>query len=101
VKTGTTLYLPFVIRHVAAKDYKAIVKVNAPARWKVIGGQGEFQLPVEPATAMRVDLEAPLLSADELKKLSTQEIVVQVQLDGKPAGDMKLNVQLKTSALPQ
>jgi hypothetical protein len=50
---------------------------------------------------MRIDLETPLLSAEELKKLPMQEISVQVQLDGKPVGEVKLNVQLKASALPQ
>ena len=101
VKTGTTLYVPFVIQHGEEKDSKATLKVEAPAGWKIIAGQGEFQLPAEPATAMRVDLETPLLSAEELKKLPMQEISVQVQLDGKPAGEVKLNVQLKATALPQ
>lgn len=101
VKMGTTLYIPVVVRHNAATGTKAVVKVSAPAGWKITGGQGEFSLPAEQATAMRVDLEAPLLSADELKKLPTQEILVQVQLDGRPAGEVKLRVQLKASALPQ
>jgi LmbE family N-acetylglucosaminyl deacetylase len=101
VKTGAALYIPLLVKQSGSKDSRAVVKVNAPAGWKIISGQGEFLLPAEPETAMRVDLETPSLSADELKKLPVQEIAVQVQLDGKLAGEVKLNVQVKTSALPQ
>jgi LmbE family N-acetylglucosaminyl deacetylase len=101
VKTGTMLYVPFVARHSGTMNSKAVVKVNVPTGWKIISGQGEFLLPAEPETAMRVDLEIPSLSADELKKLPVQEISVGVQLDGKPAGEVNLHVQVKPSALPQ
>ena len=100
VKSGTMVYFPLLIRHDGSKSCKATVQVNAPAGWKIIAGQGEFLLPAEASTAMRVDLETPLLTP-ELKKLPSQEIAVQVQLDGKPAGEVKLNVQLQASALPQ
>jgi LmbE family N-acetylglucosaminyl deacetylase len=101
VKTGTTLYVPFVVQHSGTQNSHAVVKVGAPAGWKIVSGQGDFLLPAEAQTAMRVDVEIPSLSADELKKLPVQEISVQVHLDGKPAGEVKLNVQVKASALPQ
>ncbi len=102
VKAGTTLGVPLVIQHGdPVVPLKVVLKVDAPAGWRVTSGQGELALPLESLTAVRVEIETPSLSAEELKKTATQEIVVQAASDGKSIGKVELRVALQNSALPQ
>ncbi len=102
VRAGTTVEVPLVIQHDdPLVPLKVVLKVDAPAGWKVTTGQGELELPVERLTAVRVEVETPALPAEELKKATTQEIVVHAEASGKSIGDVKLRVALQNSALPQ
>jgi LmbE family N-acetylglucosaminyl deacetylase len=102
VKTGTTLGVPLVVEHAdPLAPLKVTLKVEAPAGWKVVAGQGEFELPAEIFTAMRVELDTPTLSAEELKKNPTEEIVVHGEVSGTSIGEVKLKVRLQGSALPE
>jgi hypothetical protein len=101
VKTGTSVYVPLVVRHAKAEAVHVKIQVEAPAGWKVTSGQGEFALPAESFSEMRVELDAPQLAESELKKAEPQLITVRGESDGKPVGEVKLRVQLRQSALPQ
>ncbi|HKM65784.1 MAG TPA: PIG-L family deacetylase [Candidatus Acidoferrum sp.] len=101
VKTGTPVYVPLVVCHSANEPIKITVQVEAPAGWKVTSGQGEFSLPDESTTELRVELDTPQLSQGDLKKAEPQLVTVRAELDGKPLGEVKLRVLLRASALPQ
>ncbi len=72
-----------------------------PAGWKVASGQGEFALPAEVSTDLRVEIDTPAISADELKKAEPQFITVRAESGGKFLGEVKLQVMLRHTALPQ
>ncbi len=98
---GAQVYVPLTIAHANGKAFKLQLKVEAPKGWKVTGGEGEFALPAETTTELRVEIETPILTASELKASGAQEIVVHALADGVPAGDFKLRVQLRSHGLPQ
>ncbi|HET7105765.1 MAG TPA: PIG-L family deacetylase [Candidatus Acidoferrum sp.] len=101
IKAGTSVYVPLTIHHATGDAVKVTIRVEAPAGWKVTSGEGEFALPAESSTEMRVELDTPQLSADELKKMQPQLIVVRAEVNGQPVGEVKLRVSLRQSALPQ
>ena len=102
VKAGTIVGVPVVIQHGdPLVPLKVILKVDAPAGWKVTSGQGELEMPAETLTTVRVEVDTPTLTAEELKKAVTEEIVVHAEAEGKSIGDVKLRVALQSSALPQ
>ena len=102
MKAGSVVGVPVVIQHGdPLVPLKVILKVDAPAGWKVTAGQGEMELPRETLTALRVEVETPSLPAEELKKATTQEIVVHAEVNGKSVGEVRLRVALQNSALPQ
>ena len=101
VMAGAQVYVPLTIAHANGKAFKLQLKVEAPKGWKVTGGEGEFALPAETTTELRVEIETPILTASELKASGAQEIVVHALADGVPAGDFKMRVQLRSHGLPQ
>jgi LmbE family N-acetylglucosaminyl deacetylase len=101
IKIGTSMYVPIVVHQADAVASTVFVKAQAPAGWKITSGLGEWRLPAEPSTALRVEMDTPSLSAEELKKSQPQEIVVQVEKNGAIIGEVKLRVQLEAGALPQ
>ena len=102
VQTGSTLLVPLDIRHAdASQAMKVNLKVEAPSGWKVVSGQGEFALPAETSTALRVEIETPALSAEELKKTVPQVVTVHAEAEGHSIGEVKLRVLLRSHALPQ
>ena len=101
VMAGAQVYVPLTIAHVGNKALKLQLKVEAPKGWKVTSGEGEFALPGEATSEMRVEIETPALTASELKANGPQEIVVHALVDGALAGDIKLRVQLRVHGLPQ
>jgi len=102
VKAGSTLLVPLTIRHADANQaMKVNLKIEAPSGWKVISGQGEFALPAENSTALRLEIETPALSADDLKKAKPEEVKVNAEADGHSIGEVKLRVLLRSHALPQ
>lgn len=102
VKAGSMLLVPLVIRHAdPSQAMKVHLKVEAPSGWKVVSGQGEFALAAETSTALGVEIETPVLSAEELKKAEPQEVTVRAEASGKSIGEVKLRVLLRSYALPQ
>jgi len=101
IKAGTQVYVPLEIHHAAGETMKIKTQVEAPAGWKVVSGQGEFVLPAEDRTELRVQIDTLTLSPEELKSEKSEIITVRAECDGKPLGEVKLRVQLRHSALPQ
>jgi LmbE family N-acetylglucosaminyl deacetylase len=101
IKAGTQVYVPLVVQHASHEAMKVKITVEAPAGWKVMAGQGEFVLPEEPATDLRVEVDTPALSNEELKKEQAQVITVHAESEGKSLGEVKLRVLLRHNALPQ
>jgi LmbE family N-acetylglucosaminyl deacetylase len=101
IKSGTQVYVPLVVQHASHEAMKVKITVEAPAGWKVTAGQGEFALPEESATELRVEVDTPVLSNEELKKQEAQVITVHGESGGKSLGEVKLRVLLRHSALPQ
>lgn len=101
LKTGSVLAMPIVILHDPAKPLPASLTVKAPEGWNVTGGEGKALLPAEDSTAILVLIQTPALSADELKKFTPQDVQLNAEVDGKPAGEVHLRVVLRAGGLPQ
>jgi len=101
VKAGMPVYVPLLVRHGTDEALKVTVNAEVPAGWKVTAGQGEFALPAESSTAMRVEVDTPALSDEELKKEQPREITVRAESGGNSIGEVKLRVLLRRNALPQ
>jgi LmbE family N-acetylglucosaminyl deacetylase len=101
LKTGIVLAIPVVILHDGSKTLPVTLTVKAPEGWKVTSGTGNALLPAESSTAILVLIQTPALSADELKKAAPQEVQLNAEADGKPAGDVHLRVVLRAGGLPQ
>jgi len=101
VKSGATLVVPLAIRHDSSKPLPVNLAVKAPEGWRVTDGAGQYVLPAEESTSVAVHIETPTLSAEELKKAVSQELHISAEAGGKPAGEVRLRVLLKASALPQ
>jgi len=101
VKAGSQVYVPLVIRHVAGEAMPIKIQAEVPAGWKVTSGAGEFELPAEDVTQLRVQIDTPALTAEEWKKAEPEAITVRAESNGKPLGEVKLRVALRHSALPQ
>ena len=101
VMAGAQVYVPLTIAHAGNKALKLRLRVEAPKGWKVTSGEGEFELPAEATSEMRVEVETPALTGSELKANGVQEIIVHTLVDGVSAGDTKLRVLLRAHGLPQ
>ena len=101
VKSGSPLYIPLVVTHKAGTSAEVSLKTNVPDGWKVTSGEGQLILPAESQTALRIEVQTPELSAEALKAAKPQEIVVQLSVSGNPAGEVRLNVLLRNTGLPQ
>src|SRR5579859_123646 len=101
VMAGAQVYVPLTIAHAGNKALKLRLRVEAPKGWKVTSGEGEFELPAEATSEMRVEVETPALTGSELKANGVQEIIVHTLVDGVSAGDTKLRVLLRAHSLPQ
>ena len=101
IKPGTSVYVPIVVQHANAATSTVLLIVQAPSGWKVTSGQGEFTLPEERSTALKVEIDTPWLSPEELKRAQPQEIIVRAEENGASIGEVKLRVQMQGGALPQ
>lgn len=101
VKAGTTLVIPVVVLHDPGKTLALNLKVKLPEGWKLSHAGGQFELPAEASTALEILIDTPVLSGDELKKATPQDVAVHAEAEGKPAGDVNLRVLLKANALPE
>jgi LmbE family N-acetylglucosaminyl deacetylase len=101
LKAGSTLWVPLVVFHASSNDpLQVTLKTEAPDGWKVVSGEGEFELPAETSTALHVEIDTPTLTAEELKKAVPQEVTIHVTSAGKSLGDVELRVLLRPNALP-
>ena len=101
IKSGTELVIPIVVLHDPAKPLTVNLTVNLPEGWKLGHGESLFALPAEASTSFPVTIETPALSAEQLKNAKPQELTVHAEAEGKPAGEIKMRVLLRTSALPE
>jgi LmbE family N-acetylglucosaminyl deacetylase len=101
VKAGTTLAVPIVILHDPSKTLPLRLAVNLPEGWKITHGSGQFVLPAETSTSIPVLIETPALTAEQLKRAVPQEVTVRAEVEEKSAGEVKLRILLRASALPQ
>jgi len=101
VKSGSMLSVPLTVHHDAKKTQEVLISSEVPQGWKVNGGTGKFLLPAEASTNLRVDIDTPTLTEAELKKAAPQVVRVKIEENGKSVGEIKINVLLKASALPQ
>jgi len=101
IKAGMPVYVPLIIHHASSEAMKVTIQAEAPVGWKVTSGQGDFVLPAESSTEMRVELDTPHPSEQEAKKAEPQLITVRAEADGKSMGEVKLRVLPRQSALPQ
>ena len=100
-KAGSTLVVPLVVAHDAAKPAELKLTVKLPDGWKVGASEAKFPLPAEGSSAVAIHVETPTLSSAELKKAVRQEVHVSAEVDGKPAGAVTLRVLLRGNGLPQ
>lgn len=101
IKAGSAVLVPLVMEHSPASGEVLEIAADVPQGWRVESGTGLLKLPKEKLTALQVEISTPALSADELKKNAPQEVIVRAKRDGKPAGEVRLRVLLKASALPE
>lgn len=101
VKTGSVLSIPLVVTHREKKPREVSIKVQAPDGWKVLSGEGKFELPEEEMTYWRVEIQTPDLPAQELKDKKPEPIIVEGVVEEKVFGRIETRVLLRSSALPQ
>ena len=101
IKAGANLLVPLNIKHSFGNSLEVRLDVDLPAGWKIVRGAGTLGLPAEDRTDLIVEIATPELSKEQLAKLAAQDVVVRVSVGGKSAGEIRLKVQLKASALPQ
>ena len=101
IKAGTILSVPLILLHDETRPLEVELKIAAPDSWKILGGAGKLLLPAEKSTALRVEIETPLLSPEALKNTQLQEITVSAYENEKTIGEVKLRVKLISGGLPQ
>ena len=102
IKSGTTLMIPIIVEHSPAMGASTVkITVETPQGWRVETGAGNFQLPVEKLSAMRVDIAVPTLSREETNSSKPQEITVHAEMDGKSIGEIKMRVALQNGGVPE
>src|SRR5215467_4479512 len=101
VKAGTTLVVPLLVEHGHGRALALKVEPAVPEGWSVARGAGTLSLPEANRTDLAVEVLTPELTKEQLSKLGPQEVTERASVDGKPAGEIRLKVLLKSSALPQ
>jgi hypothetical protein len=101
VKNGSLLTVPFRVITDSWGGGAISITVAAPDRWKVVSGEGTLLLPGDDSRDLRVEVETPELSKEELQKEEARAVVVRISTEGKTMGEVGLRVLLKASALPQ
>jgi LmbE family N-acetylglucosaminyl deacetylase len=101
VKTGATVSVPIAIWHDPSKPVEVNIVAKVPDGWKVKSGSGKVVFPAESSTNLRVDIDTPILSSDQLKGAKLQDVVVEVEAGGAKIGEILLRVKLGTSGLPE
>jgi len=101
VKAGSNLQIPLIVRHDYGETLDLQINVDAPADWRIQQGAGRLALPKEGGTDLIVEILTPQLSKEQMAKSAAQTIIVRASAGGRSAGEVRLKVQLKASALAQ
>ena len=101
VKSGTVVSVP--VHVIRPKPIPAIFTLTAdvPAEWKATAGIGKFSVEQGTDAQLRVEIQIPELSKEQLKDAKPQTIVVHVSEGDQAIGDVKLKVQLVSGGVPQ
>ena len=98
---GNGVAVPLTVTRRVGAPREIGVKVSAPDGWKVTNGAGKLLLPDEEITSLRVELQSPAIPEKELKGRQADAIVVTASAGDKVFGEVRVNVLLRSSALPQ
>jgi hypothetical protein len=89
------------VLHDGAKPLTVSFTTSLPDGWKLAHAETQFALPPEASTSFSLTIETPRLSAEQLKTAAPHELTIHAESDGKPIGEIKMKVLLRTSALPE
>jgi LmbE family N-acetylglucosaminyl deacetylase len=101
VKAGSIVEIPVIVTRRPGASREITLKATLPSGWKVISGEGKFLLPDEEITHLRVEVQTPEVPTSELKERKADSIGVSGMVGDRSLGDVKLQVLLRSSALPQ
>lgn len=101
IKAGGTVSVPLTVFHGDTRPLDVTVSAKAPEGWKVKAGAGKVALPKELSSNLRVDIDTPTLSADQLKERKLDDVTVEVEAEGKQIGEVRLKVRLGSGGLLQ
>jgi LmbE family N-acetylglucosaminyl deacetylase len=101
IKAGTDLVIPIIVLHDGTKPLTVSLTAVLPDGWKLAHAETQFALPEEASTAFPLTIETPRLSVAELKAAKPQELTIHAEAGGKPIGEIRMRVLLRTAALPE
>jgi LmbE family N-acetylglucosaminyl deacetylase len=101
VKHGSIVGVPMIVTRKPGALREITIKATVPSGWKVISGEGKFLLADEEITHLRIELQSPEISTNEMKDRKTDSIVVSGMAGEENIGEFTLRVLLRSSALPQ
>lgn len=101
IKSGGVVSVPFHMMPPPRGPRTVRISCDLPSGWKIVSGGGEFLLPADYSGEMRVDVQTPEVKKEDLKNEQTRQIVVRASTEGRPIGEVRLNVLLKAGGLPQ
>jgi LmbE family N-acetylglucosaminyl deacetylase len=101
VKSGTTVVVPIhILRHVQ-KSETFTVTTDTPPGWKAINGTGVIEVGEGTVASLRVEVQTPEITKEQLKAAAAQTITVHVSKNGTSIGDVHLKVMLLSGGVPQ
>src|SRR5258706_10827777 len=101
IKAGSNLIVPLSVTHNYGKSLELRVDVDVPTGWRIVQGAGTLALPAEDRSDLFVEFATPELNKEQLAKLASQEGVMRALAGVRSAGEVRLRVLLKASALAQ
>jgi LmbE family N-acetylglucosaminyl deacetylase len=99
--SGSVVYVPLTVTRRPGASREITLKVTTPDGWEITNGAGKLLLPDEEITSLRVELQSPSIPEKDLKNRQPDAIVVTVSAEDKTFGEVRLNIALRSSALPQ
>ena len=101
VKSGSVVAIPIHILRDAQESLAVTLSASSPSGWNVVNGLGSFEAASGTIALLRVEVQTPDLTKEQLKEAKPQMIVVHVSENGMPVGDVKLKVQLVSGGVAQ
>src|SRR5271167_2584057 len=90
IKMGTALSIPIAVTHAQTEKLDVHFTLKLPEGWKPKNDWSSVALPAEHSTNLRIDIDTPELSADQLKNNKPQDVIVEATANGKSLGEVKL-----------